>query len=402
MIRRYFGRILSGIVVVSGLGIFFLIPCKTAREWMPRPLARVQTYEALDNYLVKRRQNISSRRDRIQEVPEHFETDRSKRRIVLDERKIELGRFLFYDERLSKHSNISCESCHKQAFGFSDNRANSIGSDGTVGMRKSMPLANLAYDSNFFWDGRVKSVKLVALEPLFNPAEHALDADSLTAKIRGIQPYRELFVTIYGNEPNPEIIADAIGEFLQTLVSFSADIDLLERQSQKLNTIPNAKQSLVRFTFESMPKETFNILLNCSKCHNAPLLGRPAGFFDIGLNRQSSGGLGAVTGKQHDQGAFKAPSLRNIAVRAPYMHDGRFKTIKEVLTHYDRSIQISPNLSNLLKSPNGHAMRLNLTEEQSAFIEEYLTAFTDHKFLQDRHHASPYNANSVFIVPKDH
>lgn len=308
----------------------------------------------------------------------------------LTEEGVMLGRMLFHDPIMSLDSSISCESCHRQKLGFTDGAKTSKGIRGQILGRNSMPLHNLMWHHKFFWDGRVNTLREQVLVPIQAHNEMGLDLYHLIVKLNASRRYKDAFQKAFpGQAITPELVAKSLEQFLITLNSFNAPIDQLKWRSDTLNVISaSAKRGLQMFL---TPVE--NGGADCFHCHsNLPFFGNtsPAGSLaNNGLDRFfSDKGLGSVSGNELDNGKFKIPSLRNVELTAPYMHDGRFDNLEEVLDFYSEGIQLeSPNLDiNILS----HGKQLNLTQQQKDDIIEFLKTLTDDSFVKNPAFSSPF------------
>jgi cytochrome c peroxidase len=264
---------------------------------------------------------------------------------------VELGRRLFYDPRLSANGKVSCSTCHNQRLAFTDGRTTGVGVSGKSLEFNSMSLANLLWGpQHFFWNGRAVTLEAQALVPLQHADEMAQNLDRLVAQLAADPQYRKLFETAYG-EISPSAITRALASFERTLISSNSRYDQFLRGEITLK----AQEELGRKLFMAHPDVKVSLRgANCIDCHSQFLTGGAGagydGFSNNGLDDEAhlQPGLQAVTGKPAHRGVFKVPSLRNVALTAPYMHDGRFKTLEEVLDHYDSGIKNSSTLSPLI------------------------------------------------------
>ena len=237
---------------------------------------------------------------------------------------IALGERLFADPILSVDSTIACISCHLPAHAFSDPRPLSQGVGGLTS-RNSMPLFNLLWSPSFFWDGRAASLEDQALEPVQSPVEMGEDWDRVVAKLDRHPEYPALFARAFGDAPiDRQLVVQAIAQFERTLISADSKYDRwLAGQAE---FTPEEERGFILFHTEEG---------DCFHCHVAPLF-TDNEFHNNGLDLDPPDeGLAALTGKRFDRGKFKTPTLRNIEYTAPYMHDGRFQTLEEVVEHYD-------------------------------------------------------------------
>ena len=309
-----------------------------------------------------------------------------------------LGRVMFYDSRLSVNNSISCGSCHKQALAFADNVPLSQGFEGRLTFRNSMPIQNLVNAFGFspsddiggipkvstdtlslFWDGREKLLKAMVLRPITNHVEMGIaDLDELAKKLSGISDYQNLFTKAYGNsEVTQSKIADALSQFLQSIITRPGDAPLT--------------------ALEQTGHELFFGKYNCNSCHqtqvlNGYQLGGGGGFINIGLDKNYRDvGLADVTGQASDVGKFKIPTLHNVALTAPYMHDGRFKTLDAVLNHYSEGIQNHPNLDFRLKNFNNQPRQMNISYHDKQAIIAFLNTLTDYSMITDPKFSNPFS-----------
>lgn len=260
---------------------------------------------------------------------------------------IKLGRFLFYDPILSGDSTMSCGSCHQPEFSFTDGKAFSTGIDGLQGSRSSMTLINVGFSkSGFFWDGRAKSLEAQALLPVEDPIELHTTWDTVIKRFKRHPYYPKMFREAFGisdrSEITKELAAKAIAQFERTLISKDSKFDKIQ---QGLDFYTDLELIGLGLYFDDDPDLPD---MECGHCHNTPMT-TSDDFFNNGLDYAATlldfkdKGYGIVTKSIADNGKFKAPTLRNIKYSAPYMHDGRFKTLDEVLDHYGGGVQFAPN-----------------------------------------------------------
>lgn len=286
--------------------------------------------------------------------------------------RVNLGKILFNDPRLSKDNTISCASCHQQENGFTDSRTKSLGVGNTVGLRNSMPLQNLAWKSQFFWDGRVSKLRDQVLIPIQDKTEMHQDIELLPAKLTNLKPN---FKAAFASEDiTPEKIALALETHLLTLTSLDSKFD--QSMKGKATLTEQEKRGFQLFFTENNPRQNMRGA-DCFHCHSGPFF-TDAAFHDTGLPSPADTGLHRLTGKQSDISKFLTPSLRNVELTAPYMHDGRLKTLEEVIDHYDHTHTKTPNLDpNLSKH---RTTGLQLTAQDKADLVAYLKTLTDPKF----------------------
>jgi cytochrome c peroxidase len=311
----------------------------------------------------------------------------------------ELGRRLFYDPLLSGGDDMSCADCHKQELAFSDGMPRAVGHDGKELAFNSMSLANLLWGPRrFFWDGRSPSLEHQALQPLLNPDEMRQPLDELVDELSASPKYREMFWAAYG-EVSEENVARALATFMRMLISAESKYDRYLRGEVRLTP----EEELGRKLFMAHPDVKVSLRGgNCIDCHSQFVTAGFSegwdGFINNGLDVDADLGVGleAVTGDARDRGKFKTPTLRNIAATAPYMHDGRFKTLEDVLAHYNHGIRVSKTLSPLIleadnevADPNA-ARGLRLAPEEVNALIAFLHTLTDQAFLVDPRFSNPF------------
>ena len=316
-----------------------------------------------------------------------------------------LGRVLFYDQQLSVNNTISCASCHKQALAFADERQFSRGFNNRLTTRNSMPIQNLSGGINFFvedvffdepvfipssasglfWDGRGVDPANSLLLPVVNHIEMGIDdLNDLSDKLSQVDYYPELFFNAFGEEHiTPEKIGAALQAFTHSISSantkfdrhFSEGGDLLSGQ-------------------ELLGMQLFMEKYDCNSCHQVQ---DPQGyifagtFANIGLETQyQDGGLELTTGLPSDNGKFKIPSLRNVALTGPYMHDGRFQTLEEVMDHYNTGVETSPNLDTRLQNADGSVKRPEISDLEVQAIIAFLNTMTDFDMITDERLSNPF------------
>lgn len=326
--------------------------------------------------------------------------------------KVELGRHLFYDTRLSGNGSMSCASCHEQARAFSDGRLVGIGSTGEAHPRNSMALSNVGYASVLNWaNPNIIELEKQALIPMFgeHPVELGLSGREaeLLRRVRVDTTYLRLFAAGFPGVAEPVSVATitkALASFERALVSGNSPYDRYKFRNERTAISESAKRGEALF---------FSEKAECFHCHAAPIFTgsvsyvgktfREQEFFNNGL--YNLGGTGAYpannvgihefTGRPEDMGAFKAPSLRNVAVSAPYMHDGSIATLEEVVDHYARGgrlITTGPNAGDGHLSPyrNGFITGFEATAQERLDLVEFLRTLTDSTFLTDRRFSNPW------------
>jgi cytochrome c peroxidase len=286
---------------------------------------------------------------------------------------VDLGRRLFHDARLSKNDAQSCASCHDQTKGFTDGQIYSIGATGQTGRRNAMPLINLAWAKEFFWDGRAKSLREQVLMPIQDAHEMNEELDRVVTKLKADRDYPAQFKAAFGSPGvTSERMALALEQFLLTLVSQESKFDRSARKLAQLT--PQEQRGLQLFVTEHDPARGLRGA-DCFHCHGGNLFSNHQ-FMNNGLEpRTSDPGRMEVTRSEGDRGKFKVPTLRNVALTAPYMHDGRFATLEEVVDHYNGKLHHSRTLDpNLAKHPESG---LGLSADDKAALVAFLRTLTD-------------------------
>ncbi len=305
---------------------------------------------------------------------------------------VALGRFLFYDTILSANKTFSCASCHKQEVAFSDSpRRFSVGVNGDLLRRNTMPLYNLAWYPSFHWGGKAESIESQALLPVRAHDEMNLDWSIAVERVRSSDFYRPKFRAAFGDsEIDSLLICKAIAQFERTLISNNSKYDQVIRGEARFTSDEFAG-------FEIMNDQTKG---DCLHCHttDADALGTTTLFSNNGLTAAAKPsdypdkGLAEITGEASDVGRFRIPSLRNIAVTAPYMHDGRFQTLEEVIDFYSDHVENSFNVD----SKMGFARQggAKLSEDEKRKIIVFLHTLTDSVFLTNPEFSNPFRENN--------
>lgn len=309
-----------------------------------------------------------------------------------------LGRVLFYDKNLSDDRTISCASCHKQEIGFSDDVAFSDGVNSRKTARNSLALGsvfsfNEYYGSSiigrvpFFWDNRASSVQEQSRSTLGNPDEMNMEMHQVLDRVKEQPYYRPLFEKAYGHDVQDEQeILDAIGIFVNSIGSFNSKYDQAVDQylnaNNSLNGIKEADLSKLS-AVENMGRKLY--VANCTSCHG----NIEEGVAAPGLIEANNGLELNYEDEGIGNGMFKVPTLRNVEKTGPYMHDGRFATLEEVVDHYSDNIVDHPYLSIELKE-NAQPKRMNFTSEQKAALVTFLKTYTDQEFLTAEKYSDPF------------
>ena len=301
-----------------------------------------------------------------------------------------LGRVLFYDKNLSQNRTVACASCHNQANGFTDPKILSDGFAGGKTRRHSMSLTNARFyqRGRFFWDERAATLEEQVLMPIQDQTEMGLTLNEMLLRVENENYYPSLFTSAYGDsEVTTERVSDALAQFVRSMVSFESKYDVGRAQVNNMNDdFPNFTAS------ENLGKRLFLGRLNCDRCHGTEAFIADRGPTNNGLDAESTTDQGVfeITGNRRDIGLFKVPSLRNVGVGAPYMHDGRFSSLAEVVEHYNSGVQNHQNLDQGLRGQNGQPRRLNLNQNEKDGLVAFLETLTDQNFLTDPKFSNPF------------
>ena len=291
---------------------------------------------------------------------------------------VALGRKLFYDPILSGNRTMSCASCHNQAYSFTDSgKQYSTGIDGIQGTRNAMPLVNLGYAKGFFWDGGAADVESQVIGPIQNPVEMHETLANAIHKLNTDPDYPALFKKVFGGDTiNTPMVMKAIAQFERTMLSANSRYD--QYKQGKISLTAQEMNGMALFQDEAKG--------DCSHCH---VLGSTFTDFEYRNNGVDSiytdAGRYRITLIGSDSGKFKTPSLRNIALTAPYMHDGRFSTLQECLDHYNTGFHYSTNLDPVLST----AVKGRMTTQDMADIIAFLNTLTDTSFVNNTAFAKP-------------
>lgn len=310
--------------------------------------------------------------------------------------KATLGRVLFYDKMLSADESTSCASCHKQELAFADDKPFSEGLQGKIGTRNSLPLGNtigfVRYygtdlqipSGSFSWDESQPSINSQSKAAIENPVEMGHDMWELVQTVNEQEYYNILFKKVYGNKTATEAkILDALTEFVNSFSSRESPFDKAVEQAGS----PYGSLALLTDS-EDNGRELFNT--NCGNCHdvnhNAIIMTAANNGLDLVYEDK---GMGENGNSSFLDGVFKVPSLRNIELTGPYMHDGRFETLEEVIDHYSDGIQNHKNLSQFLKNGSS-AKKFNFSSTQKSDLVAYLKTLTDQDFITDVKYSDPF------------
>ncbi|WP_455371449.1 cytochrome-c peroxidase [Petrachloros mirabilis] len=275
--------------------------------------------------------------------------------------KIDLGKQLYFDGRLSKNGAISCAFCHNPGTGFADPRQTSIGIDGGVGGRQSPTVYNTAFNHVQFWDGRARSLEEQAIGPIHNPIEMGETHEHVVSKLAKIKGYREQFRAVFGSEVNLQDIANAIAAYERTVISTNSAFD---------KYMAGDRTALDEAAVRGMA--LFKGKARCILCHNGPNFTdnkfHNLGVPQVGPMKEDLGRF-YVTRAEKDKGAFKTPTLRSITETAPYMHDGAFNTLEEVVEFLNNGGGANQNVSALMKP-------LDLSPDEQKDLIAFLKSLT--------------------------
>lgn len=302
-----------------------------------------------------------------------------------------LGRVLFYDRRLSKNDTVSCGSCHHQKFVFSDPEQFSTGFDGRKTKRHSLPLVNVRWfdTGHMFWDERATTLEEQVLMPIQDELEMGMTLQALLPKLEKAGYYQPLFKNAFGTpEITSERISKALAQFVRSIVSYSSRYD--RAATEGFEKVLTDQELAGRALFVGVPTQgdLSDIIstgrlgrATCSNCHRGDLQAGD-GLRNNGLDPNASLDPGR-------SGHFKSPSLRNVAARARFMHDGRFKSLSEVIEHYNSGIEPHPNLDGLLRR-GARPTRLDMTDAEKDALIAFLNTLTDHALLTDPKFSDPF------------
>ncbi|MFK8005020.1 MAG: cytochrome-c peroxidase [Saprospiraceae bacterium] len=319
-----------------------------------------------------------------------------------------LGRVLFYDKKLSNDNSLSCASCHKQEFSFADNKALSLGISKTHTSRNALTITDLAWVTNdgLFWDRRQVDLKKVVLEPILNPTELGANMGDLIKELKGTDYYQDLFSNAFGStEITEEKIADALAQFIQSIASFESKFDKGLRNDfddftkGELNGLVLFQSNCGDCHLGSMGANNMRKAINPKKANhpkkavngNGSSYSMRSGFTN-GLDSEPTDlGMGGWTNEPNYVGVFKAPHLRNIELTKPYMHDGRFETLEEVVDFYSDGLQSHPNSHYTVFENDKKG--LNFSAEEKKDLIDFLKTLSDTNYLTDEKWSDPFVSN---------
>ena len=342
--------------------------------------------------------------DSITNPPEEIEQDITKYELLygelpdpnlpadneLTEQGVALGRMLFYENMLSRDGSQNCASCHRQEHAFSDTTRFSLGVEMLQGKRQAMSVFNMAWNSNkFFWDGRAHLLRDQAILPIQDELEMDETLENVLSKLSASQMYKDQFTRVYGDDDiTVDKMALAMEQFMLSIVSYDSKYDQWVAGTTELT----ASEERGRLLFETEYNPFFQELsgADCAHCHGGSNfendlymnngLDADADFADLGREN--------VTNDPMDRARFKVPSLRNIELTPPYMHDGRFSTLEEVVDHYNEGIHPSTSLDPAIQATIETG--LFLTADDKVDLVNFLKTLTDHSFLTDTRYSDPF------------
>ena len=315
-----------------------------------------------------------------------------------------VGRVLFYDTHLSVNNSVACGSCHKQSLAFSDNIAFSTGFENRLTKRNTPPIQNLAaaLKSELFWDGRESFLKSMVMKPILNHIEMGIYTEkSLADKINSLTYYADLFKKAFGTTvADDDKIAESLSRFTSSIRSHDSKFETMDLAGGEPSTLNELEKK-----GEALFMETYH----CKSCHNlsdsrgysTPIdtstttlttnSKASEAFVNIGLDlNYGDNGVGDLNKMPEDNGKFKIPNLRNVALTAPYMHDGRFATLDQVLNHYSQNIKPHVNLDPRLKDISGKPKNFNIPKQDKEAIIAFLNTLTDFVLISDPKFSNPF------------
>jgi len=329
------------------------------------------------------------------EIPAGFPPSNIQASNPLTEEGIELGRFLFYEKALSGDGTQSCGSCHMQERAFTDATPTSVGINGTFGTRKAMPLFNLAFHDNFFWDGRTLTLEEQALIPIEDPIEMDNDLATAVARLQADPLYPPMFNAAFGNNTvTSENIGRALAQFERTMISANSKFDSVIRLQSGKSFTALEQRGYELFTSDFDPNGGFGG--DCFHCHGERetaylfgAFGRDLQFINNGLKAvYADEGRARITGKAEDVGKFKVPSVRNVEFSFPYMHDGSVPNLDSLIGFYNFGGHLHPNIDPNMKAAG---QGRNWSAGQKQALAAFLRTLSDYKFLEDTTLSDPHN-----------
>lgn len=305
--------------------------------------------------------------------------------------KVKLGRMLFHDDRLSRDNSMNCASCHVQENGFSDTARFSIGINGFPGGRQAMVAFNMAYNTNeFFWDGRAHLLRDQAVLPIQDSLEMDLAMEDLLNRLSDIPEYQDQFTRAFGSSTvTEERIGLALEQFMNTIISVDSKYDQYLRGEATLSASEERGRRL--YFAEFNPGFPDSSGADCAHCHGGLNFENDL-YMNNGLDADGDFtdlGRELVTNNPNDRGKFKVPTLRNIELTPPYMHDGRFNTLEEVVEHYNSGMVNSSTIDPALLYPLNSG-GLGLSSQDVLDLVAFLKTLTDQTMVNNPEYASPF------------
>lgn len=303
------------------------------------------------------------------EIPAGFPEPTIPEDNQLTSERVELGKFLFYDTRLSANNAVSCASCHKQQLAFADSKPLSMGHNGKEGFRNSPTLANVAYQTTFMMDGGVSSLALQSLAPIHDEEEMGFNINEVVVKLNADSELKKMSKEAYGRDSmDAWVITRALASFQRILISGNSRYDQFEHQGKNDVLTDEEKRGMKLF---------FSEKTQCSSCHIGFNF-TDGKFHNVGLHETySDPGRERISNESKDFGKFKTPTLRNIEVTAPYMHDGSLSTLEEVIVHFN-----SGGSNHKIK--DSRVKPLNLSDDEQSELIAFLKTLTDEEFVTNR------------------
>ncbi len=304
---------------------------------------------------------------------------------------VKLGRMLFYEKRMSKDGSQACAGCHRQEHAFSDTTRFSIGVEGLPGKRQAMAVFNMAWHTNeFFWDGRAHLLRDQSLMPIQDPLEMNETLENVVTKLSSVQAYKDQFVRAFGSdEITSEKMSLAMEQFMNSIVSVNSKYDRYLRGEETYTA--SEERGKVLFFAEFNPGFPNISGADCGHCHTGRTFENDL-YMNNGLDTDGNfadEGRKKVTKDANDLGKFKVTSLLNIDLTGPYMHDGRFKTLEEVVDHYNNDIQPSATVDPALEYTRVSG-GLQLTAQDKVDLVAFLKTLTDHDMISNPEFSDPF------------
>lgn len=309
---------------------------------------------------------------------------------LLTQEGVELGRRLFYETALSKDGSMSCASCHNQSTAFSDTNKFSIGVEGLPGGRQAMAIFNMAWNTNeFFWDGRAHLLRDQALLPIQDALEMNETLDNVINKLTELPEYSDRFNQVFGSSIITELnISLALEQFMNSIISIDSKYDRFKRNEVTLSDSEERGRQLFFGEYNKYYPDISGA--DCAHCHSGFNFENDE-YMNNGLDNlanQTDEGRENVTSNSMDKAKFKVTSLRNIALTPPYMHDGRFNTLEEVIDHYNSGIKLSPSVNPAIADTKEFGLFLDAQDKKD--LVAFLKTLTDESLMTNKNYSSPF------------